>query len=207
MDREGRLWCVDIPNGRILRLDQNGQFEVIIQYDGWPNGLAIHRDGRIFVADYKLGLLVLDPASRSLNPLLQRWKMEHFKGINDLTFALNGDLYFTDQGASGWQKPDGRLFRLRTNGQVDCVLDGIPSPNGLVVTPDGSTVFLAVTRANAIWRVPLLRDGSASKVGTFIQLSGGVGPDGLALDEQGQIAIAHVGLGCAWLFDRYGNPC
>jgi gluconolactonase len=40
----------------------------------------------------------------------------------------------------------------------------------------------------------------------FIQLSGAGGPDGLALDEQGRLAIAHVRLGTVWLFDRLGEP-
>jgi hypothetical protein len=34
---------------------------LVIQYDGWPNGLKFHKDGRVFIADYKKGLLALDP--------------------------------------------------------------------------------------------------------------------------------------------------
>src|SRR5690554_4620768 len=50
-DREGRLWLVDIPYGRILTIDPDGSWNVVVEYDGWPNGLKIHRDGRVFVAD------------------------------------------------------------------------------------------------------------------------------------------------------------
>ena len=50
-DREGNLWCVDIPNGRVLKLDRERRFHLVCEYDGWPNGLKIHRDGRIFIAD------------------------------------------------------------------------------------------------------------------------------------------------------------
>jgi len=71
---------------------------------------------------------------------------------------------------------------------------------------DETAILLAVTRANAIWRVPLMRDGGVAKVGTFVQLSGGGGPDGLALDAQGRLAIAHVGLGTVWVVDRLGEP-
>ena len=65
----------------------------------------------------------------------------------------------------------------------------------------------AVTRANQIWRLPLHPDGTTSKVAAFITLSGGLaGPDGLAIDESGGLAVAHCGLGSAWLFDRLGEP-
>jgi gluconolactonase len=54
--------------------------------------------------------------------------------------------------------------------------------------------------------VPLLKSGGVSKVGTFIQMSGGGGPDGLAIDEDDNIAICHVGLGTTWLFSALGEP-
>jgi gluconolactonase len=63
-----------------------------------------------------------------------------------------------------------------------------------------------VTRANAIWRAPILADGTTTKVGLFIQLSGGIGPDGMAVDEEGGVVVAHVGLGVIWRFDSKGRP-
>lgn len=64
-----------------------------------------------------------------------------------------------------------------------------------------------VTRANGVWRVPMSADGTPFKVGTFIQLSGGLGgPDGLAIDEEGNLAVAHFGLGSVWLFSALGEP-
>ena len=57
-DRDGNLWFVDIPFGRIFRITPKKDWELVTQYDGWPNGLKIHKDGRIFICDYKEGLLV-----------------------------------------------------------------------------------------------------------------------------------------------------
>lgn len=205
-DREGGLWCVDIAFGRIFRVSQDGHFEVMAEYDGEPNGLKIHRDGRIFIADYKHGVMQLDAEMGSVRPLVIRSRLERLKAVNDLVFASNGDLYFTDQGLTGLHDPTGRVFRLRANGTLDCLLDNVPSPNGLVLSLDETQLFVAVTRANGVWRVPLLDDGSVTKVGLFIQLSGGAGPDGLALDREGNLAIAHVGLGSVWLFSPMGEP-
>ncbi len=185
-DREGNLWCVDLPNGRIYRIGADGVFTKMAEYDGWPNGLKFHRDGRIFIADYKHGIMVMDPVSGQVAPYLVRANLERFKAVNDLFFSANGDLYFTDQGLTGLQDPTGRLFRVRPDGQVSCLLDNVPSPNGLVMNLDESMIYLAVTRANAIWRVPLLPDGGVAKVGVFVQMSGGWGgPDGAGARFQG----------------------
>lgn len=204
-DREGNLYCTDIPYGRVFRISPEGKFAVVTEYDGEPNGLKIHKDGRIFIADQKNGILVLEPGAVQPKPFLARAFLERLKGPNDLVFASNGDLYFTDQGQSGYQDPTGRLIRVRVNGTVEVLLNNIPSPNGLVLTADESTVLLAVTRANAVWRVPLTGN-RVSKVGTFIQMSGGGGPDGMAIDEQGNLAVAHAGLGSVWLFSPLGEP-
>jgi gluconolactonase len=205
-DRPGNLYLVDIPYGRILRVSPQGEWSIVTEYDGWPNGLAIHKDGRIFIADHRRGVLQLDSGTGAVTPVLETVRREGFKGTNDLTFANNGDLYFTDQGQTGLQDPSGRVYRLRANGQVDCLIDKVPSPNGLALSRDEKTLYVAVTRANQIWRLPLHADGTTSKVGAFIILSGGSGPDGIALDETGGLAIAHVGLGVVWLFDRLGEP-
>lgn len=205
-DRAGNLWLTDIPNGRILRLSPEGEFTLVAEYDGEPNGLKIARDGRIFLADYKNGILTLDPASGRVEPVLPRRHSERFRGPNDLVFAANGDLYFTDQGQSGLHDPSGRVYRLTAAGRLECLIDRVPSPNGIALSPDERTLYVAVTRANAVWRAPLMADGFPSKVGTFLQLSGGTGPDGIAVLASGGLAVCHVGLGAVWLFGATGEP-
>jgi gluconolactonase len=96
---------------------------------------------------------------------------------------------------------------MTSDGVLKCLLHTVPSPNGVTLDLDESSLFVAATRSNNIWRVPNVRDGDAAKVGVFIQLSGGPGgPDGMALDEKGNLAVAHFGLGCVWLFDPHGQP-
>lgn len=206
-DRDGNLFVVDVAWGRIFRISPAGEIVLFLEYDGEPNGLKIHADGRIFVADYRHGIMVVDPRTRDLKPFLERSALDRFKGVNDLVFASNGDLYFTDQGLTGLHDPTGALYRLRANGQLDKLLGNIPSPNGLVLNAAQNTVYVNVTRGNCVWRVPMLPDGTPYKVGVFIQLSGGLGgPDGLAADVEGGLAVAHVGMGAVWLFNALGEP-
>jgi len=206
-DKAGNLYVVDIPYGRIFRISPEGEFDVVAEYDGEPNGLKIHRDGRIFIADYKNGIMRLDRESGNVTPHITRRRLEPFKGCNDLVFHSNGDLYFTDQGQTGLQDPGGRVFKADSDGGLSVHLEGIPSPNGLVFNLAESILYLAVTRANAVWRVPMMPDGGVSKVGVFIQLSGGLaGPDGMALDEDGNLLVCHAGLGTVWQFSPLGEP-
>lgn len=106
---------------------------------------------------------------------------------------------------SGLQNPSGRLFRLSADGRLDLLLGDIPSPNGLVLSGDERSLLLAVTRANQVWKLPLGPDGRTSKVGVFLNLSGGGGPDGLAMDEHDALYVCQPVLGAVLVFDRYGD--
>ncbi len=205
-DRRGNLYCVDLVFGRIFRVDPEGEFQLIVQYDGEPNGLKIHRDGRLFIADRRHGIIVIDPTTKRIQNILERYDLEPFKGPNDLVFSPAGDLYFTDQGMSDLVNAAGRVFRLRADGRLDLLLDRLPSPYGIALDPSGRVLYVALTRANRIMKVPVLADGRLSRAMNFIQMSGGGGPDGIAVDSEGGLAVAHPLLGAVWLFDRKGQP-
>lgn len=206
-DSAGRLYFVDIPWGRIFRADPSGEIDLVAEYDGEPNGLKVLADDSLLVADYKNGVMAIDPATGTVAPHCTRFRLERFKGVNDLTLASDGTVFFTDQGQTGLQDPTGRVFRLTPDGALDDFLTGIPSPNGLTLSLNEKILFVAVTRANAVWRAPIMPDGAASKVGVFLQLSGGhAGPDGMTLTADGGLVVAHAGMGCVWVFSELGEP-
>ncbi len=207
-DRAGRLYVTDIPHGRVFRIGPDGDWTLIADYDGWPNGLRIHRDGRIFITDYRHGLMELDPESGKVSGYLTHNRSAGFKGVNDLIFDREGRLYFTDQGQTGLHDPTGRVFRYdESQGKLDCLIDTCPSPNGLVLNPEETTLYVGMTRGNAVWRMPIFEDGATSKVGIFAQLAGGVGgADGLAMDVEGNLTVCDAGNGCIWMFSKWGQP-
>jgi gluconolactonase len=205
-DRQGNLWFVDIPFGRIFRIDPKGNWDLVTQYDGWPNGLKFHRDGSAYICDYKKGLLRLDTVTGKIETILETAYSEGFKGLNDLHFAGNGDLYFTDQGQTGIADPTGRVFRLRADGGLDRLVSNIPSPNGITLSTTEKHCYVAVTRSQQVWRLPLMADGSISKTGVAIQLSGGAaGPDGIEMDGDNGLLVCHLGVGI-WRFDANMLP-
>ncbi|KAH6982640.1 hypothetical protein EDB80DRAFT_657100 [Ilyonectria destructans] len=205
-DAAGNLYVVDIPYGRILKIDVERRVTVCCKWDGEPNGLVGTQEGDLLVADYKQGILAFDPLTQEIKPRLSRKNLERFKGPNDLILDSQQNLYFTDQGQTGMTDPTGRVYRLSPDGRLDTLVDNGASPNGLVLSRDERFLYVAMTRANQVWRLPLNEDGTTSKAGVFFQSFGNAGPDGLALDEEGNLFICHPSLGSVFVVDASGIP-
>ena len=73
-----------------------------------------------------------------------------------------------------------------------------------MLDPKDKVLFVAMTRANCMWHAPLKPGGGVAKVGVFALLPGMHGPDGLAMDEAGNLLVAHPRVRIIWLFDPIG---
>ena len=208
IDEVGDFFCADVPHGRIFHVDAHSHtWRVAYEYAGEPHGIALLGDHQAVIADYRRGLLQLDLKSGSMEPLCTSHGTENFRGLSDLTRDVDGNIWFTDSGRTSLSDPTGRLFRLTTSGSLRCVLDNVPYPNGVAVSQDGSSVYVAATRANAVWRIArTLPETGKPMAGLHVQLGGGLGPDGLAIAHDGTLAVAHAQAGCVWLFDSHGQP-
>ncbi len=204
-DRQGNLFFTDVPHGRIFRMDPKGGIDLVAEYDGEPNGLKIHKDGRIFIADYQHGIMTLDPASGTVMPFLDFRPAERFKGVNDLVFSSTGDLYFTDQGKTGLQDPTGRVYRYTADGYLQALIETLPGPNGLVLDPEDKILYVG-SRNNAIWWLPLNDRRPPARVGSFATMPGFGTPDGMAADEAGNILCCQMNMGVVWVFNPVGLP-
>lgn len=205
-DDAGNLFVTDIPYGRIFRIDPSGQWELVAEYDGWPNGMKRLGADALLVTDYKRGLVAVDIASGAVREVLGHRNSERFKGLNDLTVDSRGNVWFTDQGQTGMHDPTGRVYRLGIDGSLALVLANAPSPNGIVLSPDERFLFVAMTRGNCVWRMPIMADGSVSKAGQFFTSFGPSGPDGLAMDDDGRLVVCNPGLGLAWVLNARAEP-
>jgi gluconolactonase len=97
------------------------------------------------------------------------------------------------------------VLRLEADGRLSCLLSNVPSPNGLALDGAERTLYVAVTRANQVWRSPLMADGGLSKVGAFRTFFGTSGPDGMAVDANDHLVVAHASLACAFVLNRRGE--
>ena len=205
-DTQGNLYVTDIPFGRVFRIDPKGEWDLVAQWEGEPNGMKFLNDTELLVTDYKNGLMRLNIQTGQVQTFLERRNSESFKGVNDLVLDSRGNVYFTDQGQSGMHDPSGRVYRLSPDGKLDQLLNNVPSPNGIVLSPDERFLFVAATRGNSVWRMPLLSDGSVSKVGQFFTSYGPSGPDGLAMDASGRLLVANPGLAYVWVLSHWAEP-
>jgi gluconolactonase len=205
-DGDGNLFVTDIEYGRVFRIDPAGSWTLVAEWDGEPNGLAFLSRTELITTDFRNGLMVVDVNSGAVTPFLDRRNTERFKGVNDLTFDSGGNLYFTDQGATGLHDPTGRVHRLAPDGRLDTLVANVPGPNGLVLSPDERVLFVAATRANAVWRLPLMADGTVAKVGQYLTANGPAGPDGLAMDVRSRLSVALPGRGEVWVLDAKADP-
>ena len=206
-DAAGNLWLVDVPYGRIFRVDPAGDWSLVHQYDGEPHAIRIRPDGRFIIADHRRGLLAFDPVDKGVEVICTDVNTEPFRGLSDLAIASNGDIWFTDPGRSSLSDPTGRVLRLRQGESApQVVLANVPYPNGVALGADGRRVFVSATRANAVWSLLAeAPDPVFPMAGVHIQLSGGLGPDGLATSASGLLAVAQAQAGRAYLFDAVGD--
>ena len=192
-DAKGRLHVVDIPYGRIFRIEGD-DWTLVAEYPGWPNGLKVQPDGVLLAADYRHGLVRIDPDTGATSAVLQTVMSESFKGLNDLTLHADESILFTDQGQTGLQDPTGRVWRLHKDGRLDRLISTGPSPNGLVLNTAQTHLYVAMTRSCEVWRFLLRPDAVVAKAQCFARVPAGlVGPDGLAMDTADRLYISNPG--------------
>ncbi|MCO6417629.1 SMP-30/gluconolactonase/LRE family protein [Siccirubricoccus sp. KC 17139] len=204
-DAAGAFYVSDIPNGRIFRV-KGEAWELIAEYEGWPNGLAA-REGELLITDYRHGLLSLAPATGAIAPVLENVLSEGFRGLNDLVVDAAGNILFTDQGQTGLQDPSGRVWRLGADGRIDRLIGNGPSPNGIALNAAGTHCYVAMTRSCEVWRFALRGDAVVGKANCFFRVPAGTsGPDGMAVDAADRLFIANPGHGQVWGVDPHGMP-
>ncbi|WP_202913374.1 SMP-30/gluconolactonase/LRE family protein [Acuticoccus sediminis] len=204
-DGDGALWLCDVAYGRIFRIGPGGGWTLGQQYAGEPHSMRFAPDGRPVIADYRRGLITLGPDGPV--PLAATAGDGPFLGLSDMTYGPDGTLWFTDSGRSSLSDPVGRVYARSADGTLRQVLGGIAYPNGIAVSPDGRFVYVAATRSNAVLRfAAALPASDAPMLGTFLHLSGGLGPDGLATNALGWLAVAQAQAGRAYVVDALGDP-
>jgi gluconolactonase len=184
------------PDGRLER------FEV----GGAPNGIAIDAAGGVWFCDADRGAIRrLDPSSGRCENVVDTIDGRPLDRPNDLAFDAAGNLVFTCPGNSRTE-PTGYICALSPAGDCTRVAEGLYFPNGLAFAPDGDLV-LAETRRQRLWRGgwdAATRRWLAAK--PFCQTAGApIGPDGLAIDDEGRIYTAIYGAGLVQVFAPDGT--
>lgn len=210
-DRAGNLYFVNWTSSAIMQLTLDGQVSEWFNTGGIPAGLAFDSDGNLYVADEGddlHGILRITPDKR-LEIVVNEFEGKPLNGANDLMFAPDGALYFSDPWRSGIDNPVGGFYRYLPDGRLERLDHGLAFPNGVAVAADGSAVYLAETGHNRILRYAIVADGAVGQREHWADLPGrvpsGCGPDGMAFDERGFLYVAHFGGGRVAVFAPDGS--
>jgi gluconolactonase len=202
-DAKGAMWVSDVPYGRVFRVNTDGAWEIMHQIDGEPHAMRLAPDGARIAVDYRHGLIEL--TGHDTFDVLSAGGQEPFLGLSDMAYGPDDALWFTDSGRSSLSDPSGRVYRWM-DGALRQVLSCVPYSNGICVSPDNAWVYVAATRANQVWKFSTrLGQTDPPMVGTYLQLSGGLGPDGLACNALGWLAVAQAQAGRAYVYDPLGD--
>jgi gluconolactonase len=189
------LHFVDYVRSSVLRL-VGGRTEVVWHQPGCgANGLVAVPNG-LLVACFDSGTLVeISTAGATLATIRQDDRGNPFVAPNDLVADRNGGVYFSASGSAGYP---GKVFYLGRDRVVREVASGIRFANGVGVSPDGATLYVAESPTGKVLAFAIKADGSLGAARDFIRLrdivtanrNGAATPDSLRVDRHGNLFIA-----------------
>jgi sugar lactone lactonase YvrE len=191
---DGRLWLSDWGAKEIVAADLQGGSEVMVRvgFPSFPMCMDFLPDGRLLVVSARDGLLLRREQDGSL---VTHADLSSLSGHpwNDIVVDGRGSAYVNNIGFDfpGGDFAPGTIALLTPDGSAREVADGLAFPNGVVVTPDNSTLILAESYASRLTAFDIAADGGLSNQRVWADLNGGV-PDGICLDAEGAVWYGDV---------------
>lgn len=191
--RAGRLWLSDWGSGRVLSVADDGTFSVEAQVTSFPLCIDFLPDGRLLLvssADRQVLRRETD-GSLALHADLAPVSM---KPWNDIVVDARGNAYVNSIGFDfpGGEFAPGFVVLVSPDGEVSRVADGLAFPNGMAITPDGSTLIVAESYAEQLTAYDIADDGGLTNRRVWAATPG-EHPDGICLDAEGALWFADVG--------------
>ncbi len=218
----GSIILVEIARGTLSRVSPSGEITVVAETGGGPNGAAIGPDGKCYICnnggfnwverpgrlraqgqatDYSGGRIErVDLDTGEVEVLYTHADGVSLRGPNDIVFDASGGFWFSDLGKTRPRERDRTgVFYARTDGNhIEEMIFPMEGPNGIGLSPDEDTLYVAETPTGRLWAYALSGPG---------QLAGERGdkPDGgrlvpgrpgyflfdsLAVDAVGNICVA-----------------
>lgn len=212
----GYLLFTDVPENKLYRWSEDAGLSVLLSPSGYSgpeqatlreagaNGLYAEPGGTVLLADSGTRIVArLDPATRKKTPLATQFEGHRFNSPNDLVRRSDGVVFFTDPpyGLKGMNDSPVKqlryngVYRLDTDGSVHLLDDSLSLPNGIALSPDARTLYVANSDPERpIWMAYTL-DAAGAVTGkrVFADASDLVAkdapglPDGMAVSADGHL--------------------
>lgn len=183
--RDGHWWLSDQLGGRVLRIDERGESETVIETEA-PSGLGFLPDGSLLVARMNDPSLVRVDGGSYEEAVDLREIAGH---LNDMFVGPDGRAY-VDAYDDHFDTTSHRVVMVTPDGNAVVVAEELAYPNGIAATPDGTTLLVAETFAGHIVAFDIRADGTLAGRRVWAPLPVGTHPDGLCLDEAGDVWVA-----------------
>ena len=189
---DGSLLVVEIRAKRLARMTADGDYSIVAQMDGGPNGAAIGPDGAVFICnnggmafidlpdgtgipvgvaqDYVGGSIQrVDLATGAIATLYTNCDGRPLNSPNDLVFDRHGGFWFTDMGRTTSHGHDeGFVYYARADGSsIRMIRGGMHSPNGIGLSPAGDRVYIAETVTSRVWCHDIVAPGEIAPSGNI----------------------------------------
>ncbi|HEX4710586.1 SMP-30/gluconolactonase/LRE family protein [Phenylobacterium sp.] len=233
---DGSVVLVEIKRQTLTRVRPDGTQEIIAELGGGPNGAAVGPDGAVYIcnnggfewaeadgltlphgtpADYKTGSIQrVDLETGAVTTVYDACDGRPLRGPNDIVFDRSGGFWFTDLGKSDgdrmhmghllYARPDGSLIRRAREGMV--------TPNGVGLSPDEKTIYVAETHTSRVWAFSITGEGEIAAPPNLFAPGKVLGPlpgyqmlDSLAVEAGGKVCCATLVNGGITTFDPNGG--
>ena len=234
---DGSVILVEIQGRRLSRVSADGKRATIADLGGGPNGAAIGPDGAVYVCnnggmafaeredgssapagvpgDYETGRIQrVDLKTGEFTTLYTACDGQKLNGPNDIVFDAHGGFWFTDLGKTHDNKMDqGALYYALPDGSgIVRARGGMITPNGVGLSPDGKTVWVAETMTSRVWGFTIEAPGKIAAPADRWVAGNVLGPlpgyqllDSLAVEASGKVCVATIVNGGVTAFDPAGG--
>jgi gluconolactonase len=233
---DGSVLLVEIRRQTLTRIFPDGRQEVVAQLGGGPNGAAIGPDGAVYIAnnggfawlkgpdgnitthgkappDYVSGSIQrVDLKTGAVETLYTECDGRPLRGPNDLVFDRDGGMWFSDPGKVGdeWMHHGHLLYARPDGSSIKRVRDQMVTPNGVGLSPDQKTLYVAETLTARLWTFDITGPGTIAPTdprwdhGVLGPLRGRQMLDSLKVEADGNICVGTLINGGITVFHRDG---
>lgn len=198
--RDGRVFFTDQPNDKILIWNEkDNSVSTFLESTERSNGTYFNKKGELVCCADLNNRLIAFSMNKKMRVLAENFDGKHLNGPNDLWInPKNEGIYFSDPywPRDYWEKGHSEIqdkravYYLQPDGVVIRVIADFKSPNGLIGTPDGKTLYASDMGDRKIWKYDIQADGTLSNKTLFAP----EGADGMTIDNLGNIYLANRGI-------------
>jgi sugar lactone lactonase YvrE len=180
---DGSFWMCDWLAGEVLRFDPSGARETAARVDGLPFSIDWLPDGR---------MLTTTAAGVRVGPDLDAYGADD-RHWNEIVVDPAGRAYVNKPGSMPFEeRRPGVVGVVTPEGGSRVVAEDVWFPNGMAITPDGTTLILAESHAHRLTAFTIAADGDLVDRRVWADLGDGAAPDGICLDAEGAVWYADV---------------